>query len=354
VAPFFGRIAAGLAAFAFVLAANAPRPARADDALSVVLGATTPALMDTLDLVAEGAGFYRREHLIVSKHFVPSAAAAVATCSGTPGTICPIGIEPVLTGYEQGMRLKMFMTRSAHFAYVVAVLDTSPIETLADFKGKKIGTHVLGAAASGVMTTQSALATAGLKPGDYTFVPVGYEDKAYDAIVGGTVDAAAFPYYEFIPFMVAGKKMRIFYHPTLKDVVNVGYAASPLTLLEDGSAVGRFTKAIVEAALFVRDNPAAAARMLLQAHGTPFTAADVATYTADLTAWENDLPAADPANPRIGAFSLSGLTQYIALLTQAGVTKSAIPVDEVVTNQYVDFANRFDRQAVAKLAASMR
>jgi NitT/TauT family transport system substrate-binding protein len=331
----------------------APQAARADDALSVVLGQTTPALMDTLDLVAEGAGFYKQEHLVVTKHFVPSAAAAVSTCSGTVATICPIGIEPVLTGYEQGMRMKMFMTRSAHFAYVVAVLDTSPIKTLADFKGKKIGTHVLGAAASGVMTTQSALQTAGLTPNDYTFVPVGYEDKAYNAIVSGQVDAAAFPYYEFIPFMVAGKKMRIFYHPTLKDVVNVGYAASPLTLLEDGSAVGRFTKAIVEASVFVRDNPAAAARLLLQAHGAPFTEADVAVYTADLKAWESDLPAADPANKRIGEFSLSGLQQYIQLLTQAGVTKTAIPVDDVVTNQFVDFANRFDRKAVAALAASM-
>ncbi len=353
--PFnLSRFAAGFALSAVIVSAvAAPRPAGADDALSVVLGKTTPALMDTLDLVAEGAGFYKREHLVVTKFYVGGAAEAAETCSGVVGTICPIGIEPVLTGYEQGLHLEMFMTRSSHFAYVVAVLDSSPIKTLADFRGKRIGTHILGSAASGVMTTQSSLQTVGLTPKDYTFVPVGYEDKAYNAIVSGQVDAAAFPYYEFIPFMVAGKKMRIFYHPTLKDVVNVGYAVSPLTVLEQGSAVGRFTKAIVEAALFVRTNPAAAARLLLQAHGTPFTEADVSVYTADLNAWENDLPAADPNNKHIGAFSFPGLTQYIALLAQAGVTKHEIPVSAVVTNQFIDYANRFDHQAVEALAKGM-
>jgi NitT/TauT family transport system substrate-binding protein len=343
-------LAAGMCAAALA----APRPAQADDALTVVLGKTTPALMDTLDLVAEGAGFYKKHHLTVTKILVSGAAEAVDYCASERGDICPIGIEPVLTAYEQDRHLMMFLTRSAHFAYVVAVLDTSPIKTLADFKGKKIGVHVLGAAASGTMTTQSALESAGLKPSDYTFVPIGYEDKAFNAVASGQVDAAAFPYYEFIPFMVAGKKMRIFYHPTLKDVVNVGYAAAPDTIFEKGNALGRFSRAIVEAAIFVRANPAAAARLLLQAHGTPYTDADVKTYTADLQAWEADLPAADPHNTHVGAFSASGLQQYIDLLQQAGVTKTHIPVDAVMTTQFVDYANHFNVKAVEAYAKGMK
>jgi NitT/TauT family transport system substrate-binding protein len=343
-------VAGGVIAASLVV----PRPASADDALTVVLGRTTPALMDTLDLVAEGAGFYKKHHLTVTKILVGGAADAVDYCASERGDICPIGIEPVLTAYEQDRHLMMFLTRSAHFAYVVAVLDSSPIKTLADFKGKKIGVHVLGIAASGTMTTQSALQSAGLKPTDYTFVPIGYEDKAFNAVATGQVDAAAFPYYEFIPFMVAGKKMRIFYHPTLKDVVNVGYAAAPDTILEKGNALGRFSRAIVEAAVFVRANPAAAARLLLQAHGTPFTDADVATYTADLTAWEADLPAADPNNKQIGAFSAPGLQQYIDLLQQAGVTKTHIPVDAVMTTQFIGYANNFSVKAVEAYAKQMK
>jgi len=47
-----------------------------------------------------------------------------------------------------------------------------------------------------------------------------------DALASGRVDAAAFPYFEFIPFLVSGKKLRIFRHPAFSDIPNAGYAAS--------------------------------------------------------------------------------------------------------------------------------
>jgi ABC-type nitrate/sulfonate/bicarbonate transport system substrate-binding protein len=320
-----------------LFAGSAARPAAADDQLSVVLANGLPALMDTLDLVAEGAGFYKQQHLTVNKIFVKGGAyEASLACSSGQGDICPIGIEPLLTGYPNGIRLKLFLSRAAHFAYVIAVLDGSPITTPADFKGKSIGVHDVGPGSSGSFTTESNLAGAGLKSTDYTLVPIGYESKAFDAVVSGKVDAAAFPSYELIPFVVAGKKLRIFYHPTLKDVANVGYAASPAVIAAKGDELGRFSRAIVEAALLVRYNPAASARLMLQARGAPFTDADVQTTTAELQAWEPDLPAADPANRRIGALSLTGLQPYIQLLTDVGVTKTAIPSSEVVTDQFVD------------------
>jgi NitT/TauT family transport system substrate-binding protein len=334
--------------------AGLPLPAQADDTLSVVLGSGLPALMDTLDLVAEGAGFYKEQHLTITKIFVKGAALeASEACSSGQGDICPIGIEPLLTGYDRGIRLKLFLSRAAHFAYVLAVLDASPIQSLADFRGKTIGVHDIGAASSGAFTTASSLENVGLKPGDYTLVPIGYEKKAFDAVVSGQVDAAAFPSYELIPFIVSGQKLRIFYHPTLKDVANVGYAASPDVIATKGNALARFSRAIVEAALLVRDNPAGTARLMLQARGAPFTDDDVRTTASELVAWEPDLPAADPANPRIGALSLTGLQPYIQLLTDAGVTKTAIPASEVVTDQFIDFANAVNRGKIAALAKQL-
>jgi NitT/TauT family transport system substrate-binding protein len=346
VTPSRGLRGFALCAFAFALIAPA-RPALADDAVTVVLGTGLSALMDTLDLVAEGAGFYKQQHLVVTKKIVKGGAyEASLACSSGEGDVCPIGIEPLLTGYERNIRLKLFLTRAAHFAYVLAVLDDSPITSLADFKGKTIGVHDLGPGSSGSFTTASSLATAGLHAGDYTLVPIGYENAALQAVVSGRVDAAAFPSYELIPFVVAGHKLRIFYHPTLKDVANVGYAASPAIIAARPGVLARFSRAIVEAALLVRDNPAGCARLMLQTRGEPFTEDDVKTYTAELTAWEPDLPAADPSSRRIGALSLDGLQPYIQLLTDAGVTKTAIPASEVATDQFIDYANAFDHRAI--------
>jgi NitT/TauT family transport system substrate-binding protein len=331
----------------------ASRPALADDSLTLILGARTPALMNTLNLVAEGAGFYKDEHLTVTRSSSNGALDAAQACSSGKIDICPIGIEPPITNYADGIRLKMFLSRASKFAYVIAVPEDSPIKTLADLKGKNIGVHVINAAASGAFTTTSTLSLAGLKPTDYSLVPIGYETQAADALASGKVSAAAFPYYEFIPFIVAGRKLRIFQHPTLKDVPNTGYAAAPSVLAAKKDQIRRFSRAIVKAALFIHYNAAASARLLLQADGKPFTDEDVQRKTAELNAWQDNLPAADPKSRRIGAFSEEGVQRYIQLLADSGVIKTPIPASEVVTDEFIKFANDFDHKAVEKLAKSM-
>jgi ABC-type nitrate/sulfonate/bicarbonate transport system substrate-binding protein len=121
-----------------------------------------------------------------------------------------------------------------------------------------------------------------------------------------------------------------------------------------GEAVKRFSRAIVKASLFVHYNPAAAARILLSADGKPFTDRDLQRRTAELSAWQDDLPAGDPESRRIGALSKSGVQDYIQLLRDAGVAKTAVPASEVVTDEFIEFANDFDHQAVERLAKSMR
>jgi NitT/TauT family transport system substrate-binding protein len=340
---------AGLGACAILLLAC--RPALAGDALSVVRDGNTPPLMNALNLIAEGAGFYKDEHLKVSSILSNGSLDAARICSSGKGDICPIGIEPLVTRYDDGIRLKMFLARASKFGYVIGVPEDSPIRTLADFRGKKIGVHST-TGASGVVTAQSALSAAGLKPADYELVTVGFEDQALGALAAGKVAAVALPLYELIPFMVAGTKLRILRHPTLADVANAGYAAAPSVIAAKGDALKHFSRAIVKTSLLVRYHPAAAARALLTAGGKPFGEADLQRKTAELTAWEDDLPAADPDNRRIGAISMTGMQAYIQLLMDAGVTKTAIPVSQVVTGQFIGYANDFDHKSVEQYAKS--
>jgi NitT/TauT family transport system substrate-binding protein len=317
-------------------------PVLADDALSVVKDANTPPLMNALNLIAEGAGFYKAEHLKVS----------TVASNGSLGDICPVGIEPLVTRSDEGIHLKMFLTRASKFGYVIGVPEASPIRTLADFKGKKIGVHSTSGA-SGVVATQSALLAAGLKPADYELVTIGFQDEALGALASGKVAAAALPLYELIPFMVAGTKLRILRHPTLADSANAGYAAAPSVIAAKGDALKRFSRAIVKASLLVRYNPAVAARALLTADGKPFGDADLRRKTAELTFWEDDLPAADPDSQRIGAVSIAGMQAYIQLLTDAGVTKTVIPVSQVVTDEFIDYANDFDHKSIQQFATKL-
>lgn len=341
----------GLAAMA-VMALTA-RPALADDALTFTLAKNLPPMMNTLNLVAQGAGFYRQEHLQVTTRFTDQSIQTLGSCTSGQSDICPEPIEPLLEHYDDGVRLKMFLTSTDTFHVVIAVPADSPVKTLADLKGKAIGVHV-STGASGVFPTQSALAAVGVKPGETTMVTVGMNQQAMDALASGKVAALGLPTYELIPFIAAGAKLRLLRNPTLGRIANIGYTAAPQVIAAKPDALGRFSRAIVKASLLIRYNPTAAARAFLTAKGEPFTDADVERIAADLTAWEDDLPAADPTNPRIGEVKQGEIERYIRLLVDAGVMKRAIPVSEVVTGQFVATANDFDRGAFEARAGGMR
>jgi NitT/TauT family transport system substrate-binding protein len=307
--------------------------------LSFVLGKRTPALMDTLNRVARGAGLYDAEGIAVDAVRAEGAADAAEICSRTEGAVCPIGIEPIFTGYAGGVRLKFFLARLARYTYVVGAPLDGNIREPADFRGAAIGVHILGAGSAGKVAVDSMMASFGVNERDYSLVAVGYEDDAMTALTSGRVGAMAFPAYELIPFELAGHKLRVFPHPVLAGIVNAGYAASPATIERRPEALRRFSRAIVRAAVFTGRNPAAAARYVLD--GTADAAA-VARMAQAIALWDA-LPGTDPHNPRIGFVPLDGIDLYGRILREHGLLSDVPPAAELVTNEFVTFANDFDR-----------
>jgi ABC-type nitrate/sulfonate/bicarbonate transport system substrate-binding protein len=318
--------------------------------LSIVLGKPKLSLMDTLYLTAQGAGFFAEDGLTVTTVRVGGAAEATEVCSDGRGDLCPMGIEVILTGYARGVHLQLFLARERRFTYVLCVPEESPVAAIADLRGCAIGVHLIGPGGAGQVAIDSMMAASGLQPGDYSFVPIGYEHEAWKAVTDGRVAAAAFPSYDHIPLRADGVKMRILTHPVLANVVNGGYAASPATIERKSDALATFSRAIVKAALLVHYNAAAAARLVFEAYGAPFTPADVAHKTRELNLWQDTLPAADPSNPRIGEVSASELQRYIDILATYGVIKQPIPATEVVNDRFIAYANDVDRAALAALA----
>jgi NitT/TauT family transport system substrate-binding protein len=298
--------------------------------------------MDTLNRVAEGAGFYADEGLVVEQVRVGGAAEAAEVCSSGRGDVCPIGIEPIYTGYADGIRLKFFLARVARYTYVLGVPHESPIRTLADFRGATIGVHILGAGSAGKVAVDSMMAYAGLRPDEYALAAVGYEDDALAAVTSKRVAATAFPAYELIPFELAGHKLRVFPHPQLANIVNGGYAASPATIDRKAGELRAFARAIVRAGVFAHRDPATAAQHVMAASGTPFDARDVERKAREIALWDA-LPGADPADRRIGYVPPEGIDLYGRILADHGLLAYVPPAADVVTNDFVDAANDFPR-----------
>ena len=332
--------AAALAATLLAL----PRPAPADDTLIMIGGSNPTAFFEVLDHVAQYAGFYAAEHLTVEKQYAGNPSSCAQLVATGKGDICSLGFEPVLQGYERGLRLQFFLSRDPRFEHVLGVLDDSPIRTLADFKGVDIGEISAGSAAElGAVTT---LEGAGIKRSDYAFQPIGFGAQAIAALTTHRVAAAAFPYVELASYeVVAHLKFRYFWSPILKDIGDVGYAATPATIQAKGDQLQRFSRAIVKAAILVRENPRLAAHYFLEGAGVKETPQSLDNEARLLELSQEQLPGVDPASKRIGAIPPLGVEVFSQFLSANGITSRPVPVDDVITNRFIDFANDFNHAA---------
>jgi NitT/TauT family transport system substrate-binding protein len=335
--------AAALAAFVFVAFA-APRPAAADDVLNVVGGSTPASFFEVLEHTAEHAGIYASEHLTVNKQYAGSASVCVQYVSSGKADVCTSSLEPLILGYAKGIRLQVFFSRDPRYDYLLAVPDASPIRTLADFRGKDIGET--NTASTSEISGNDMLAGAGLSRNDYSYVPIGVGTQAMAAINAGKVQAMSFPSPELGMYeVVGGMKFRYFKDPILSDVPNVGFAASPATIAAKGDELKRFCRAIVKAAILIRVRPDLAGVYFLEGTGQKVTPEAIKTQTTQFAHLESDLPAVDLSNPRIGYMPLRGIEVYSKFMAAQGLIKDVVPASAVATNEFVAYANDFDKKA---------
>jgi NitT/TauT family transport system substrate-binding protein len=321
-----------------------PRAAGADDALTLVSGSFPAAFYEVLTDVAQRAGFFRDEHLVVTEQFAGSSALAVQAVGSGKGDIAAVGTEPVIIGYSKGVRMVAFFSGTPHLLQVIGVLAGSPIRTLADLRGKTLGVLTLGQA--GEVYTRVMLAGAGLAPGSYSFAPIGNGPQAIQALTSGRVDAAAFPLPELRRYEVTAHiAFRYFYEPVLKDVSDVAYVAAPGTIRDKGDALARFCRAMVKASIFVRVNPRLAARYFVEQSGGSVNGAAIDDEIRLLDNSQDLLPGVDPRSARIGEARPRDMKLLARFMSDFGVTPSLVPADAIVTDRFTAFANAFDHAA---------
>jgi len=344
------RISTGLsakvafAACAVLVLGWAPRPAAADDALTVIGGSNAAAFYEVLEDVAQFAGLYKAEGLTVTKQYAGSASICGQLVASGKADICTMSIEPVVQGYDKGLRLQAFFSRDPRYDYVLGVLDDSPIHSLADFKGKDIGE--INAGSTSEISANDMLSGAGLKKTDYNFIPIGTGSQALAALQSHKVAAASFPSVELGTISVVGHvKFRFFHDPILDSIPNVAFVSRPDVIAAKPDALKRYTRAIVKAAFIIRENPRVAAAYFLQGAGIKNTPEALQGETDALNLLQGDLAGADPSNPRIGALPVNGIALYCKFFQAAGLTSSLVPASAIVTNQFIEYANDFDKSA---------
>lgn len=244
--------------------------------LTVQVGSQVPSVSTINFFVAEKAGFLTEEDLDVEIRYTANAPTATQIVAAGNADIGLMTNEPIILGYDKGIRAKMFLALQRDLNYYIGIPDDSPLRTLDDLKGKNIGVSNLGSAA--VPVVRSMMHTVGAEAGkDYTLVPVGVLDQAIAALKSNRVAAVAMWESQYAAFYRIGFAFRYLRHPTLGDFGNNGFMASEQTIKNKSDAVCGMGRAVLKSLIFIRENPAAALRMYWEVNPAARGSADEKT-----------------------------------------------------------------------------
>lgn len=328
-------------------------PAQAQEKKFIVQGGASVPYIGFLPLyVGQQAGLFKEEGLEVEVRYSSGAPQGTQVTAANQADAAVVTVEPSINGYDKGIRGKIFSRINNELIYYIAVPEDSPIKSVEDLKGKKIGVASFGSAA--VPVVRSILRAGGIEPQSDTILPVGVMDQAMAALRSGNVQALGL--YDGIYFALerAGVKLRYFKHPTLATFGNTGLFASDETIKTKKDDLCKFGRAFAKASLFAETNPEAAVRLYWKAVPAAKRGAD------DAEALRNGLVEVAPMltvfnvgfppSAMYGTIDRAAFEKYMELNKQEGVLTAIPPVDAIVTKDFVECINKFDGDAVRKIA----
>jgi len=331
-------------------------PGVAQEKLVVQGGAPVPYTGFLSIYVGQEGGFFKEEGLDVEIRYASGAPQGTQITAANQADVAAVTVEPSINGYDKGIRGKIFSRINNHLIYYIAVPEDSPIKTVQDLKGKKIGVASFGSAA--VPVVRSILRSAGIEPQSDTLLPVGVMDQAMAALRSGSVQALGL--YDGIYFALerAGVKFRYFRHPTLAAFGNTGLFASDETLKTKRDQLCRFGRAYARATLFAVTNPEAAVKLYWKAvPGARRGATEEEAMKNGLAEVAPMLKVFDigfPPATKYGTIDRDAFEKYMELNKQEGVIVATPPFDSIATNDLIGCINDFNGDEVRSKAKAWR
>ncbi len=266
--------------------------------------------------------------------------------------------EPVLVIRPQGADVKFFYTAYQNNIYGFAVAADSPLKSVADLKGKKIG--VIGMGSAGAIVARALVADAGMDPTkDVSIVVAGEGGQTAALLSASQVDALSQFDTQYALVENAGVKLRMFEHPDIAKFPSNGFVALGETLKTKRAQAVALGKGYAMGTVFAMANPEAGVRILWDVY--PQTRAtgkdeatalrdDMATLSARAKSWVYEKAGAK----RWGENVTENYATYTAWLLKNGVIKQSIPVADMVDNTLLDEINAFDGAAIAAAAKAYK
>jgi NitT/TauT family transport system substrate-binding protein len=303
-------------------------------------------------LAADTLGYY--EDLGVDVEFVPTGGSGDAieqiiagnADAGNPSA--PAFGEAALVGQDV---VNMF-TYSSGAIFGIFVPESEGITDIAGLKGKNIGISEAGGGE--VAFLEAALRAEGIDPiTEVQLIPIGDGGpETLAALEKGSVDAYSTAYNDIFALQTAGVDLL----DLTPDIYNTfparGIITTSKVLQEKPDAMKNFARGTAMGIYFCLKNNDACLDMLKGAIPAAFEEnADGVSQGAlrfDLSL--KQVPPADES--RIGAHDVEGTQDFLDLIKSTSDEYQEVQADKVLNDEFIDYANDFDRAAVEEDASS--
>lgn len=347
--------AAGIAAIGALLSISAAS-AQELRPLSVGLPNATMTGSYCMFPAAMQLGFFAEEKIDLKTQQIPGSATVLQAVMAGRIDIGGATPEPLLQAFSQDRDLAMIFNFIRRPTGSIAVLDESPIKSLTDFKGKKIGAQSL--ASGNILLTNGVLAEAGLNPKtDLTYLSVGVGAQALQAMRSGHVDALAISDQYYIQMeQQMGAKLRYFVGPEQHKLFSTQFFVMGSTIKERANLIEGFGRALAKGMVVSKERPEACIRMMWkQFPGT--RAAGVSeekqleTELAILKGRMTLLVTPDQTANGWGSYNPSDVEAWNKFAVIGGILpKSLTGIERLYTNKFTAGYNKFSAEDVIKKA----
>ncbi|MHB0857982.1 MAG: ABC transporter substrate-binding protein [Anaerolineae bacterium] len=284
-----------------------------------------PNVQFTPVYVAMERGYFREEGLQVTLDYGMETDLLQRAGTGDVPFVVGSG-DQVILARDKGLPVRYVLNWYRRFPVCVVSMADSGIKSPLDLVGKTVGTPQLAGAS--YIGWLAFLDEVGIAPEDIDLQVIGYTQVA--SLVEGRVDAAiCYALNEPVQLAQAGYDIDVFYLDAYTHLVSNGLITNDETIREDPELVRSVSRAFLRGLQDTLDDPDAAfdiAAKAIPEMDEPTAVLQRAVLQECVTFWSGD---------DLGVSRREDWEESLALLQELGLVTSALEVDALYTNEFV-------------------
>ena len=303
-------------------------------------------------------GYWKEEGLDVTVTSVEGSAAGMQQLAAGNLQVVSLGPEEIVIGREKGVKIKGFYVQARETIYRLVVPADSPLQKVADLKGKTIGVPSL--ASGSVPFAKALVASVGIDPEkDVKVLAVGVGAPGRLALQQKTVDCLAL--WDTLQASIenSGMQLRRLDLPMVHEMLGQTLATRDDQVTENGAMLVGFARGVAKATVFALANPEAAVRIhwKMYPETKPQTGDEAKALKDALNVFNARFMLQRVDNrpdPRFGIGTLAQWEKLKSIFKDQKLIEGTVPAADLYSAALVDQINKFDRAAIVAQAKAYK